>query len=160
MNAIRTGGRWNATIAPQNDMMSRRKDFRMKRHLLVASPFHVIADRIARSFSHGGYWVGTVEGGVDCVAEIERLPPDVVVLDRDIPWGGGAGGLADLHDSVMTNRFPVILLDEGFSSGTNFDSSVARCLQTPCDVRDIDLAADTLLASCHRKTKSATIIES
>jgi DNA-binding response OmpR family regulator len=128
----------------------------MKRHVLVASAFNAITERIANYFSHRGYRVSTVQGGVDCVTQIERTPPDVVILDWNLPWGGGAGVLARLHDSDATNRIPVVLLHEEFSNEPIVNSPSVRSLQIPCDVQSVYLAADSVLTSANNRSNPMT----
>jgi CheY-like chemotaxis protein len=56
-----------------------------------------------------GYEVEVAEGGVDCLEKMERTPPDVLILDLNIPWGGGEGVLAVLRDSARLCGVPVLL---------------------------------------------------
>jgi len=69
-----------------------------------------------------GFAVETARNGLACLARLKRMPePDIVVLDLDIPWGGGDGVLAlwreggdsPLHERVIvTGQAPPWILSE------------------------------------------------
>jgi two-component system response regulator MprA len=56
-----------------------------------------------------GYDVKIAAGGVDCLYQLRRLTNAVLVLDIDLPWGGGDGVLALLQDDPTLEDTPVIL---------------------------------------------------
>jgi CheY-like chemotaxis protein len=56
-----------------------------------------------------GYAVATATGGVECVALLDELSPDVLVLDADLLWGGANGVLAYLR-ARGDRPVPVVLL--------------------------------------------------
>jgi len=57
-----------------------------------------------------GWHVATATTGLECVARWRSFQPDVIVLDPDIPWGGGDGVLAVLNEEIGGLGLPVVLL--------------------------------------------------
>ena len=57
-----------------------------------------------------GFSVRLTYSGVDCVTALREFRPDVLVLEANIPWGGGDGVLA-VHDEEpeLKNNLVVIL---------------------------------------------------
>jgi DNA-binding response OmpR family regulator len=131
----------------------------MKRHLLVASASGAVAGRIEQLFSHRGYRVDVVEGGVECLAKIQRMAPDALILDWDLPWGGGAGVLACLRETDATANRPVILLAGRFARGVDSDAPVAWCLRKPLDMGLLYDAVDAELDSIESGSGDARIRE-
>ena len=50
--------------------------------------------------------------GVECLAELRRLTPDMLVLDAYLPWGGAEGVLAILEESreAWITEVPIVIL--------------------------------------------------
>jgi ActR/RegA family two-component response regulator len=62
-----------------------------------------------RFFTNCGHAVETAAGAVECLAKIRAFEPDVLLLDWELPWGGGAGVLACLRDDAALPMTPVVL---------------------------------------------------
>jgi DNA-binding response OmpR family regulator len=56
-----------------------------------------------------GYEVATAADGLECLEKLRRLRPAVLVLDRELRWGGGDGVLACLREQRATARVSVVL---------------------------------------------------
>lgn len=54
-----------------------------------------------------------VTNGVDCVAALRGFRPEVLVLDPNIPWGGGDGVLAVRDEEPELNNNLVMILTTG-----------------------------------------------
>jgi DNA-binding response OmpR family regulator len=54
-----------------------------------------------------GFDVEVASNGLECLKLLHELRPDVVVLDWEIPWGGGEGVLSVLQDEF--GSLPVVL---------------------------------------------------
>jgi CheY-like chemotaxis protein len=78
--------------------------------VLIADRDEQIRDIYAKGLINYGYEVRTVENGLDCLAALRDFAPNVLVLDPDLPWGGGAGVLARMHEESALPYVPVILL--------------------------------------------------
>lgn len=63
-----------------------------------------------RFLSHRGYEIQTATGGVECLAKLRGGSPDILILDMEIPWGGGAGVLAALRqDTDVLRPYSIIV---------------------------------------------------
>ena len=71
-------------------------------------------ERMRAIYSQGladyGFEVATAADGLDCMTALRDFAPEALVLDPDLPWGGGAGVLARMHEEVDLPYVPVILL--------------------------------------------------
>lgn len=54
--------------------------------------------------------VVTAFNGLECVARLREQVPDVLVLEPQLPWGGGDGVLAMMHDVLDLAIVPVMIL--------------------------------------------------
>ena len=81
------------------------------------------------------YDVKTATTGLECVSQLKDFMPDVVVLHRELSWGGGDGVLAWMRDHADQCPIPVILTTNA-TPGHEFSeltqSPVVRCLRSPC----------------------------
>jgi DNA-binding response OmpR family regulator len=62
-----------------------------------------------RFFSYHSWQVQTAGGGLECLAKLRQLPPDLLVLDWELPWGGGEGVLTLMRENPRLRRVPVLL---------------------------------------------------
>jgi CheY-like chemotaxis protein len=104
------------------------------------------ASQIIRQFlSEGGCDVETVSDGLECLEQLRRLVPDVLVLDLELPWGGGDGVLARMREDGDTPSVPVVLMTRTDPDGDLiplFEPPVAYCLRKP-------FRLDALLRAIH-----------
>jgi CheY-like chemotaxis protein len=83
--------------------------------------FHVLlalrnSDRLAsygEFLTHEGFRVTTAATALECWAELKCERPDVLILDLELPWGGGDGVLARLDEKPETRGIPAIMLAGG-----------------------------------------------
>lgn len=64
----------------------------------------------ARELEQIGYTVLTVSDGLGCVERLRSQRPDVLVLDAEIPWGGGDGVLAVCQEEPQLRCIPAIVM--------------------------------------------------
>ncbi len=57
-----------------------------------------------------GFDLGTAASGLECVARLRERVPDVLVLEPQMPWGGGDGVLAIMDESPDLAMVPVMIL--------------------------------------------------
>ena len=57
------------------------------------------------------------DSGLQCVAKLRRQVPDLLVLDLDLPWGGGDGVLGFLHEEPQFLPNRIVLTASPESSG-------------------------------------------
>lgn len=114
-------------------------------HVIVASEFHVAAERLRRFFSHRGYTIELVRSGVECLESLNRTLPAVLVLDWNLPWGGGAGVLACIRETAATASLPVVLLADRYSNELDVEAPVSQCLGNSADIGSLYEAVDRVL---------------
>ncbi len=86
-------------------------------HFLIAEDDPVLRDLYVRKFSRTEFSVSTAANGQEALQMIERDPPDLVILDLNMPVMDGFSVLEKLPKSRRT--FPVIII-------TNFDDEQSR----------------------------------
>lgn len=65
---------------------------------------------IYRAFLSSEFNLRTANGGVECLARLCEEVPDVLVLEPELPWGGGDGVLAVMHDVPHLASVRVMIL--------------------------------------------------
>ena len=76
--------------------------------LLIADSDTTTLDRCRHFFSNRGYQVDVADNGLHCLESLRRLPPDILVVERELLWGGGDGVLACLRES--SPRWPGVVV--------------------------------------------------
>lgn len=66
--------------------------------LLIADSDPWLRERSRRYFADRGYQVEVAADALGCLDAIRRVPPDVLVLEQQLHWGGGEGVLAVLRE--------------------------------------------------------------
>lgn len=122
------------------------------RRVVVASQYSAVAERIRNLFSHRGCAVELVRTGLECLESLTQVP-DALILDWNLPWGGGAGVLACLRETAATATVPVILLADRFSNELDVESPVSQCLGASADVGSLYEAVDLVLDDSGRVRK-------
>jgi len=106
----------------------------MKPTVLIADGDADLCD-IYRSFlSDRGFAVETASNGLDCLAKLRQLSPPVLVLDRELRWGGADGVLAWLREERFQSVVAVVLtatVDVSPESANNIELPVVRFLAKP-----------------------------
>jgi DNA-binding response OmpR family regulator len=59
---------------------------------------------------HEGFELVTAVSGVECVARMRERAPDALVLEPQLPWGGGEGVLAIMGEVPELASVPVMVL--------------------------------------------------
>lgn len=92
--------------------------------------------------------------GMECCTTLPEFVPDVVVLERDLLWGGGAGVRELMRDDPALAGIPVILVTDGGFAPDEYESlsdpPVVGWLQKPFRLSDLL----TLLATVRRVSPS------
>ena len=81
----------------------------MKPTLLIADGDAVVCELYRLFFAGRGYEVETCTDGLDCLKKLRQATAAVLVLDRDLRWGGSDGVLAWLREERPTLGVSVIL---------------------------------------------------
>jgi signal transduction histidine kinase/CheY-like chemotaxis protein len=78
--------------------------------VLVVDDDVAVRDRLARVIRGGGWRVVSAENGVAGLAELDRLQPDLILLDLVMPELDGFGFLAAIRDREELRDVPVLVL--------------------------------------------------
>ena len=98
----------------------------MKATLLIAEGDAELCDVYQKFLVERGYEVETALDGLDCLAKLRRAMPAVLVLDRELHWGGGDGVLAWLREQSRPSAVRVVL------TTTDSDSAdIVKDIQPP-----------------------------
>ncbi len=76
--------------------------------------------------------------GLECSAILYRFIPDVLIIERDLLWGGCDGILAKMQDNAELSRIPVIVLatDPQESDPSPASPNIVARMHKPCQLRD------------------------
>lgn len=85
-----------------------------------------------------GYQAETAADGLECSASLHRDAPDVLIIDRDLHWGGCEGVLAKMQSDTMLAQIPVVVLMENSTDEHErlLNPSIVAWLQKSIPLRD------------------------
>ena len=66
--------------------------------VLLAEADHDLRDVCLSFLRRQGCQVDTANDGIECLAQLRRFVPDLLILDLKLPWGGGDGVLEMLRE--------------------------------------------------------------
>jgi len=89
----------------------------MSLRVLIADPDEYLLGDYRDYLEQHGFDVVTTTTGLACVWGLRNCAPDVLVLEPSIPWGGGDGVLAMMHEEHDIPLVPVIVLTYGQDRG-------------------------------------------
>lgn len=78
--------------------------------VLIADPDRTLLAAYQARLSQEGFEVRTVTNGLDCLDALYRSKPDLLVLEPEMPWGGGEGVLDVMHDVYELLLVPVFII--------------------------------------------------
>src|SRR5476649_1141378 len=82
----------------------------MKAQIIVVEDQAPTADLILEVLRGEGYDVQTVDTLAKARARLKKAPPDLLLLDRNLPDGGGVDLLAELRADAKLGSLPIIIL--------------------------------------------------
>ncbi len=83
---------------------------RLDASLLIADADAQSCGRLRDFFSRFGFAVETASNGLECLGKLRTLEPDVLILELNMPWGGGDGVVARLHEDLCLDEPPAVLV--------------------------------------------------
>jgi DNA-binding NtrC family response regulator len=103
------------------------------KQLLIANSDAFVRDRCRRYFTNRGYQVELAADGLECLDALSRIPPDILVLEQELLWGGGEGVLACLREDRLGWPGAVILTSHELVVGPprRLEPPVKALLQKP-----------------------------
>lgn len=78
--------------------------------VLIADPDESLRSLYRGPLLQEGFDVSTASGGLECVERLRDHVPDLLVLEPQLPWGGGEGVLAIMGGSPELANVPVMVL--------------------------------------------------
>lgn len=102
----------------------------MQRMILVAESDDELRDLFQVYFRKLGFEVTTATSGLDCLEHLRQNPPDVLLLDEDLVWGGADGVLAWLREQSRCDRTAVVMMST-IDGLPDEDEPVVASLQKP-----------------------------
>jgi CheY-like chemotaxis protein len=109
------GGIFRAEMFPFFHLLQ-ESDQPMKPRFLIAHSDAGQRRRYRRLFSACGLRVFTARNGIDCLTQLGRVRPQVLLLDTQLLWGGSEGVLACLREDPALPRVRVVLLKSRLQS--------------------------------------------
>ena len=95
---------------------------------------------LRRFFFNSGFRVVAAGNGLECLATLMALEPDVLVIALEIVWGGGDGVIAQLNDGLPIGRKPLLLVIGDVPADTlSARTGVPLCNCFPKPLREEDL---------------------
>ena len=121
----------------------------MRRSILIANGNGSTCGVYQSYFSSVGYRVDTVSDGLACMNRLRESCPDLLLLDHQLPWGGGDGVLACLREDKSFPRVPVVLVADFIpfqEMSRLLIRPVIRCLEKRCSVQTLRYCVDSALS--------------
>lgn len=81
-----------------------------KKRILIVEDDVFIRDIYQVKFSQEGFDVVTAEDGVKALAILEKIVPDVILLDIIMPYMNGMEVLRNIKSNELLKKIPVIML--------------------------------------------------
>jgi len=78
--------------------------------ILVVEPNRINLGVMARRLAEGGYRVTTADNGASAIAELYRLPIDLVLAELNMPRMSGADLARAIRGEVQWNDVPIMLI--------------------------------------------------
>jgi DNA-binding response OmpR family regulator len=82
----------------------------MSIRVLIADPDRYLLAAYKEQLSSEGFDVATAQDGLECLQRVRQFMPDVLVLEPAIPWGGGDGIVALMHEDRTIPEVRIILV--------------------------------------------------
>jgi CheY-like chemotaxis protein len=101
-------------------------------------------------FAEHGYRVVTASGGLECLNRLCRVVPEVLILDKELLWGGAEGVLEVLRGGGNTLWPPVILLTQDRSDELHGAQAapVVACLRKPVSFVELLEEIEIVRSNC------------
>ncbi len=131
----------------------------MKPLLLIADADGDLLDLHQRFFIDHGCRVATATNGLGCLAQLRRHVPDVLILDRDLPWGGAAGVLDLMREAADVPLVPVVLMSTSPADGDMLSHPVIVRLPKPFRLQALVKAVTTAVATIPERAASRFFLD-
>jgi CheY-like chemotaxis protein len=116
----------NASFTCRQVATATFEDPLMSIRVLIADTDEYLRESYREYLGQHGFAVVTAASGVECVEKLCEFVPGVLVLEPSIPWGGGDGVLAMMHEDSDVPLVPVIVLTYGRDRGALYQLAPFR----------------------------------
>jgi DNA-binding response OmpR family regulator len=138
------------TLEPARRVVEAKKPAMDRILLLADNDVHCRA-HLRPCFSNHGFVVLAATNGLECLATLASLEPEVLVISVDLPWGGGDGVIARLEDGLSIASRPLILVTGHASPETlaaRTGVPLSHCFAKPVDGRHLLDRIDHVCRRC------------
>ena len=104
--------------------------------VLIADSDRSLLDTYGAFLSRDGFDVVTACDGLECIRKLRAWRPDVMVLDLNIPWGGGTGVLDLMRHSDELPHVPTVVLTSRWNELSE-DDALAYSLAESFDFKPL-----------------------
>jgi DNA-binding response OmpR family regulator len=119
--------------------------------VLIADDDEALLELLRALLWDRGHEVKTAADGLECIVELAKFTPDVLVIDRDLRWGGCDGLVEYCRDEPRLANACVIVTEDGrLPRLENLD---AVCLRKPFGVSDLLACINDLTRSRAASTR-------
>lgn len=82
----------------------------MRPTVLIADADELLVAAYRAFFVVEGFQVRWVTNGIDCLESLRHYPPQALIVDAELPWGGSSGVLEVMGQDPGIAFVPVVLL--------------------------------------------------
>jgi len=95
--------------------------------LLLAEDNELSRHTLVRRLERSGHHVQAAADGLEAVRMACKLPPDLILMDLDMPVMDGRAAIEALKSDPRTSRIPIMVLTAHTSAQDVADAVKARC---------------------------------
>jgi DNA-binding NtrC family response regulator len=92
----------------------------MKQSVLIATPLPHRQRWYREVLEKQGLFVVTAQNGIECIEQVRRFHPEILILETDLLWGGAEGVLALCESEHCLEAMAVIAIDRGNNSDQTY----------------------------------------
>lgn len=131
----------------------------MQPRILVAESNPERRRLVCEYLADRGYEAAMASTGLDCIDALRGQAPDALVLDLDLPWGGGDGVLRMMQDLPHLRDLPVVVLcSDSTACGGTLPRGVS-VLERPLSPAILGDWIDEAIARHHRPACSVLVVD-
>ena len=78
--------------------------------ILVASPSKYRQEWYRSELDTYGLEAFAVENGIECIDTLRTMPPDALILESSVRWGGADGVLVAMNEDPQLRQIPVVII--------------------------------------------------
>jgi CheY-like chemotaxis protein len=87
-------------------------------NVMIAGADQDTANELATHLANCGHRSKFAKNGIECIAALRGLTPDLLLLEFDLLWGGCDGVMAVMNDDPQWENIPVVLFAEKYKRFT------------------------------------------